>query len=87
MDNILNTLLFSKTKRIEKGIEKGIGIGKEQGIVQGIEIGKEQGITQGIEIGKEQRLLNVARLMKNSGIAVEQINFATNLSLEQIKNL
>ncbi len=59
----------------EEGIERGI----EQGIERGIEQGIEQGIGRGIE--------QVARRMKERGMAIGDIMLNTGLTQEQVESL
>ncbi len=58
----------------DRGIQKGIVMGKAQGIEMGIAQGIEQGIEQGIVMGAEQERLNILTgLMNNTEMPLEQL--------------
>ncbi|OON84641.1 hypothetical protein BXO88_16210, partial [Oribacterium sp. C9] len=59
-----------------KGVEKGIGIGREQGI----DIGREQGIGIGLEAGKRALVEEMLR----SGMAPQDISSSCKLSLDYV---
>jgi flagellar biosynthesis/type III secretory pathway protein FliH len=90
--------LYTKT-RIEEGIKKGIeqglqqGIeqglqqGIEKGIQQGIEKGIEQGIEQGFQQGIEQNKREMAKGLRDAGVAISIISQQSGLSEDEIKSL
>jgi len=63
----------------EKGIKKGIDIGKKEGI----DIGKKEGI----DIGKKENTIELAKKMKAKGIDTDSIIDITGLSKEKIERL
>ena len=67
----------------EKGIKKGIEIGKIEGREQGIEIGKAEGLAQ----GRQEEKWATARNMKSEGIPSDIIQRCTGLPLEEIERL
>jgi predicted transposase/invertase (TIGR01784 family) len=60
---------------------------KEQGLEEGRKQGIEEGKKQGIEEGKKQGLTAIAKKMKEAGLAIEDIQLYTGLSIEEIKAL
>ena len=70
--------LYTKT-RIEEGIKKGI----EQGLQQGI----EKGIQQGIEQGALQKAREMAKGLRDAGVAISIISQQSGLSEDEIKSL
>ena len=74
-----------------EGMAEGIQEGKIEGRLQGIQEGKIEGRLQGIQEGKiEGRLvakLDVARALKNHGVALDVIINTTGLSKEEIERL
>jgi predicted transposase/invertase (TIGR01784 family) len=66
---------------------KGYRRGMEKGIQKGMEKGIQKGIEKGIEKGKLEEKLLIARNLKASGVPIDTIRQATNLTDEEIQNL
>jgi predicted transposase/invertase (TIGR01784 family) len=66
--------LYTKT-RIEEGIKKGV----EQGL--------QQGLQQGIEQGALQKAREMAKGLRDAGVAISIISQQSGLSEEEIKSL
>ncbi len=76
--------LREKAHRDDKALfNTGKRIGQEQGLEQGIKQGLEQGTAKGQKAAKEQIAKNLLAL----GIPIEQISKATELSIEEIKEI
>jgi predicted transposase YdaD len=74
---------WSYQEMVQKGLDKGIELGKKQGVDQGIEIGKKQGIEQGIEIGEKQGLERALNALRPTLISVVQARFPELTDLAQ----
>ncbi len=61
--------------------------GREEGREQGLEEGREQGREEGIEMGASQKSLEIAKRLKQKGVAVEVITETTGLSRETVEAL
>ncbi|WP_289747415.1 Rpn family recombination-promoting nuclease/putative transposase [uncultured Bacteroides sp.] len=61
--------------------------GLELGIAKGIEQGIEQGLQQGLAEGKLEKQKEIARNMKQMGLATEIIAGTTGLPIDEIRNL
>jgi flagellar biosynthesis/type III secretory pathway protein FliH len=72
---------------LQQGIEKGIQQGIEKGIQQGIEKGIEQGIEQGFQQGIEQNKREMAKGLRDAGVAISIISQQSGLSEDEIKSL
>ena len=91
----LATMAFAKQTGFDQGKEVGFAEGVEKGREEGLEQGREEGLEQGLEIGrtkgkeegKKEEKMNIAREMKEGGMAVEMIAKYTGLDEEEIKNL
>ena len=70
-----NTLDFA----VEKGMKKGM----EKGLQEGLQKGKAEGKAEGRQEEKHSIALNLKKL----GVSIEQIAFATGLSIEEIEKL
>lgn len=70
-----NTLDFA----VEKGMKKGM----EEGMEKGLQKGKAEGKAEGRQEEKHSIALNLKKL----GVSIEQIAFATGLSIEEIEKL
>jgi len=53
----------------------------------GFDKGVKVGVEHGISLGKKQNSLEIARKLKEQNIAIDIINKATGLSIDEIKNL
>ncbi|MEM1324122.1 MAG: Rpn family recombination-promoting nuclease/putative transposase [Bacteroidota bacterium] len=61
--------------------------GREEGLEEGLEKGREKGREEGREEGRSERNIEIARELKQSGIAIEVIQKATGLAREEIEKL
>jgi predicted transposase/invertase (TIGR01784 family) len=59
--------------------------GRQAGREEGREEGREQGRQEGIEIGASQKSLEIAKRLKQKGVAVEVITETTGLTRQQIE--
>ena len=75
LDDYYNTLDFA----VEKGMKKGM----EEGMEKGLQKGKAEGKAEGRQEEKHSIALNLKKL----GVSIEQIAFATGLSIEEIEKL
>ena len=74
-----NTLDFAVEKGMKKGMEKGL----QEGLQEGLQKGKAEGKAEGRQEEKHSIALNLKKL----GVSIEQIAFATGLSIEEIEKL
>ena len=74
-----NTLDFAVEKGMKKGMEKGL----QEGLQKGLQKGKAEGKAEGRQEEKHSIALNLKKL----GVSIEQIAFATGLSIEEIEKL
>lgn len=72
---------------LEKGIAEGLEKGMKKGMKKGIEKGMEKGMEKGIEKGMEKAKIEVAKNLKQSGVANDIISKTTGLSIEMINQL
>ncbi len=76
-----------KAKLFEEGRQEG----RQEGISEGVRKGKQEGIREGVRKGKLEGKLEgireIARKLKQSGIALEIISKNTGLSLDEIEAL
>ncbi len=76
---------------VQTAREEGLAQGKQEGMLQGLSRGLSQGLSQGKEQGKiegkTEGKIEVARSLKEAGIAVEIISRSTGLSIEEINRL
>lgn len=68
---------------MEEGMEKGLQKGLEEGLQKGLQKGKAEGKAEGRQEEKHSIALNLKKL----GVSIEQIAFATSLSIEEIEKL
>lgn len=61
--------------------------GLQQGLEQGREQGRAEGLEQGLEQGELNKALDIARSLKSMGLSLTDIEKATGLTEEQIKEL
>lgn len=61
--------------------------GYEEGFDEGREAGLQVGIEQGIVQGAYEKALETARAMLKIGIPLEQVQFCTNLPLDEVQSL
>mgnify|MGYP001102365936 CR=1 FL=1 len=78
-----NTLDFAVEKGMKKGMEKGMEKGLQEGLQKGLQKGKAEGKAEGRQEEKHSIALNLKKL----GVSIEQIAFATGLSIEEIEKL
>ncbi len=75
----------------QEGISEGIRKGKLEGKLEGRQEGRQEGISEGVRKGKLEGKLEgireIARKLKQSGIALEIISKNTGLSLDEIEAL
>ena len=82
----MRVFLEEKTKReLEDGIKKGRKEGMEKGMEKGMEITEKE--LKPIIEQKNQALIESAKMMKNLGATIEQIQKVTGLSREKIDEL
>jgi len=82
LDNIVILRDNINTERFEgraEGLAEGIAIGEAKG--------EKEGIEKGIEKGRAEEKLGIARNLKEMGLAAEDIQKATGLSLDEINSL
>ncbi len=72
---------------IETAKHEGRQLGREEGREEGRQEGKEEGRQEGIEIGASQKSLEIAKRLKQKGVAVEVITETTGLTRQQIEKL
>ncbi|WP_270620521.1 Rpn family recombination-promoting nuclease/putative transposase [Parabacteroides distasonis] len=70
-----NTLDFAVEKGMKKGMEKGL----QEGLQEGLQKGKAE--------GRQEEKHSIALNLKKLGVSIEQIAFATGLSIEEIEKL
>jgi predicted transposase YdaD len=96
-------ITVARTEGMEKGMEKGIVIGRQEGILEGMEkgvekgigIGMEEGMEKGIGIGMEkgmekgklEKAMDIALMMLGKGIDLKLIAECTGLPEEDIASL
>ena len=78
-----NTLDFA----VEKGMKKGMEEGMEKGLQKGLEEGLQKGLQKGKAEGRQEEKHSIALNLKKLGVSIEQIAFATGLSIEEIEKL
>ena len=74
-------------KGLEKGRAEGLEKGRAEGRAEGIEKGRAEGRAEGRVEGRAEGIVSVARNMKLSGMADNQIAQMTGLSLQEIAEL
>lgn len=57
------------------------------GYEEGFDEGREAGLQVGIEQGAYEKALETARAMLKIGIPLEQVQFCTNLPLDEVQSL
>lgn len=78
-----NTLDFA----VEKGMKKGMEEGMEKGLQEGLQKGLQKGKAEGKAEGRQEEKHSIALNLKKLGVSIEQIAFATGLSIEEIEKL
>ena len=74
---------MSRQDGYDLGIEEGI----EQGLEKGLEKGRIEGIAQGEATGRAAEKLEMAKALKDRGVAIEIIAETSGLSAEEIEKL
>ena len=69
--------------RALNGMKKGMEKGLQEGLQEGLQKGKAEGKAEGRQEEKHSIALNLKKL----GVSIEQIAFATGLSIEEIEKL
>ena len=59
----------------------------EKGMKKGMEEGMEKGLQKGKAEGRQEEKHSIALNLKKLGVSIEQIAFATGLSIEEIEKL
>ena len=65
----------------------GVRQGLEKGIEQGLEKGRKEGMELGVQKGRKEGLRQTARNLKSMGLGIADIQKATGLSEEEIRDL
>ncbi|MDR2763927.1 MAG: Rpn family recombination-promoting nuclease/putative transposase [Tannerella sp.] len=93
-DQYLDAVLISRTfvaDAIAEGEEKGIMKGMEIGKAKGVEIGEEKGLVKGIEIGRAEGKAEGKRELvitgHQNGLSIEQLQTFFHLGREQIEEI
>ena len=68
---------------IKNSIDTALEKGREEGMAKGM----EKGLEKGREEGMEKEKIATARRLLSMGLSEEQVSTATELSLEEIRNL
>ena len=79
----LAELAFAQQEGMEKGMAKGIAKGRAEGLAEGM----EKGLAEGMEKGAHYKQLEIARNLKQRGMASEDIAQITGLTPETIAEL
>ena len=79
----LAELAFAQQEGMEKGMAKGIAKGRAEGLEEGM----EKGLAEGMEKGAHHKQLEIARNLKQRGMASEDIVQITGLTPETIAEL
>lgn len=82
MNNIMNS---AQKKAAEEGWKTGWTKGKIEGKKEGKEEGLQEGMEKGRQEGKRENQLEIARKMKEMGMALEMICRVTGLSADEIE--
>ena len=82
-----NTLDFAVEKGMKKGMEEGMEKGLQKGLQKGLEEGLQKGLQKGKAEGRQEEKHSIALNLKKLGVSIEQIAFATGLSIEEIEKL
>lgn len=82
-----NTFDYAIETATKEGMEKGMQEGIEKGMQKGIEKGMQQGIEKGVEMGVEKGKVEVAKKLKDNGVALDIISITTGLAKEEIEKL
>ena len=82
-----NTLDFAVEKGMKKGMEEGMEKGMEKGLQEGLQKGLQKGKAEGKAEGRQEEKHSIALNLKKLGVSIEQIAFATGLSIEEIEKL
>ena len=67
--------------------EEGHEIGREEGREEGMKEGMEKGMEKGMEEGKKQNAIEMAKILKEKGVAIDIIAESSGLTEEQINAL
>jgi predicted transposase/invertase (TIGR01784 family) len=79
-----NYLRFMENRRYEISMLQG---SRSEGRLEGRLEGLEEGLMEGIEQGKQQEKINIARTLKQRGVALDTIAEGTGLTIEEIEKL
>ena len=82
-----NTLDFAVEKGMKKGMEEGMEKGLQKGLEEGLQKGLQKGKAEGKAEGRQEEKHSIALNLKKLGVSIEQIAFATGLSIEEIEKL
>ena len=82
-----NTLDFAVEKGMKKGMEEGLQKGLQKGLEEGLQKGLQKGKAEGKAEGRQEEKHSIALNLKKLGVSIEQIAFATGLSIEEIEKL
>ena len=82
-----NTLDFAVEKGMKKGMEEGMEKGLQKGLEEGLQKGLQKGKAEGKAEGRQEEKHSIALNLKKLGVSIEQIAFATSLSIEEIEKL
>ena len=74
-----------------EGLAKGLAKGREEGLAKGLAKGREEGLAkgraEGLAKGRAEERIEIARNMKEKGLAIELIAACSGLSPEEIAKL
>lgn len=68
-------------------MDYAIETSRQEGLEKGLEEGLEEGLEKGIQKGKIEATKEIARNLKNDGVAIELIAKSTRLAPEEIEKL
>ena len=80
-------MYLTYTSRMMEYRQDGYEEGFDEGREAGFQVGIEQGIVQGIARGAYETKLETAKAMLKIGIPLEQVQFCTNLPLDEVQSL
>ena len=84
---LINSAKRKFDEGMEKGMEKGMAEGMEKGMAEGMEKGMAEGMEKGMAEGERKKQMEIARNLKQMGLATEAIAQATHLPPETIDKL
>ena len=82
-----NMIVTEKKISWEEGHEIGREEGREEGMKEGREEGMKEGMEKGMEEGKKQNAIEMAKILKEKGVAIDIIAESSGLTEEQINAL